>query len=55
LAKLAQLWASVEAGNTKAAVALADLYLRGNGVPVNCDQAFERERRRGYQEVTGLR
>jgi hypothetical protein len=39
LATLAQLWASVEAGNTKAAVALADLYLRGNGVPVNCDQA----------------
>ena len=39
LSTLAQLWASVEAGNTKAAVALADLYLRGDGVPVNCDQA----------------
>lgn len=39
LTTLAQLWASAEAGNTKAAVALADLYLRGNGVPVNCDQA----------------
>jgi hypothetical protein len=34
-----QLWGSVQAGNSKAAVALADLYLRGNGVPANCDQA----------------
>lgn len=34
-----QLWASVQAGNSKAAVALADLYIRGEGVPVNCDQA----------------
>jgi hypothetical protein len=34
-----KLWASVQAGDTKAAVALADLYLRGDGVPVNCDQA----------------
>jgi hypothetical protein len=34
-----QLWASVQAGNTKAAVALADLYIRGDGVPVNCNQA----------------
>lgn len=34
-----QLWSSVQAGNTKAAVALADLYMRGDGVPVNCDQA----------------
>jgi hypothetical protein len=34
-----QLWSSVKGGNTKAAVALADLYLRGDGVPVNCDQA----------------
>jgi hypothetical protein len=39
LATLAQLWASFEAGNTKAAVALADIYLRGDGVPVNCEQA----------------
>ena len=39
LATLAQLWASFETGNTKAAVALADLYLRGDGVPVNCEQA----------------
>jgi TPR repeat protein len=34
-----KLWSSVQAGDTKAAVALADLYLRGEGVPVNCDQA----------------
>ena len=39
LATPQQLWSSVQAGNTKAAVALADLYLRGDGVPVNCDQA----------------
>ena len=34
-----QLWLGVQAGNMKAAVALADLYARGDGVPVNCDQA----------------
>jgi hypothetical protein len=34
-----QLWASVQAGNAKAAVALAELYLKGEGVPQNCDQA----------------
>lgn len=34
-----QLWASVQAGNTKAAVVLADLYIRGDGVPANCNQA----------------
>jgi hypothetical protein len=34
-----QLWASVQAGSSKAAVALADLYIRGEGVPMNCDQA----------------
>ncbi len=34
-----QLWSSVQAGNAKAAVALADLYIRGDGVPVNCNQA----------------
>ena len=39
LTTLAQLWAAVEVGNTKAAVTLADLYLRGDGVPVNCEQA----------------
>lgn len=39
LATLAQLWASVEAGDSKAAVALADVYLRGEGIPVNCEQA----------------
>jgi hypothetical protein len=39
LATIAQLWASVEAGDTKAALALADIYQRGEGVPVNCEQA----------------
>jgi TPR repeat protein len=34
-----QLWSSFQAGNMKAAVALADLYIRGEGVPVNCEQA----------------
>ena len=34
-----QLWSSFEAGNMKAAVSLADLYARGDGVPVNCEQA----------------
>jgi hypothetical protein len=34
-----QLWASVQAGNTTAAVALAELYIDGEGVPQNCDQA----------------
>lgn len=34
-----QLWAAVQAGNTNAAVILADHYIRGDGVPVNCDQA----------------
>ncbi|MGB8848672.1 MAG: PilZ domain-containing protein [Candidatus Acidiferrales bacterium] len=33
------LWASVEKGNTKAAIILADLYVWGRGVPQNCDQA----------------
>ena len=39
LGTLAQLWASFETGDTKAAVALANIYLRGEGVPVNCEQA----------------
>jgi hypothetical protein len=34
-----QLWASVQAGNAKAAVALAELYIKGEGVPQNCNQA----------------
>lgn len=33
------LWASVEKGNTKAAIILADLYIWGRGVPQNCEQA----------------
>jgi hypothetical protein len=39
LSRLAQLWASTQAGDAKAAAALAGLYLRGDGVPVDCDQA----------------
>ena len=34
-----QLWASVQAGNSTAAVALAELYIKGEGVPPNCNQA----------------
>ena len=35
----AQLWVAVQAGNTKAAVQLAELYIKGDGVPQNCRQA----------------
>ena len=34
-----QLWTAVQAGNSKAAVELAELYIRGDGVPRNCQQA----------------
>ena len=34
-----QLWSAVEGGNVKAALTLADLYRRGDGVQANCDQA----------------
>ncbi|HEY6946060.1 MAG TPA: PilZ domain-containing protein [Candidatus Acidoferrum sp.] len=34
-----QLWSSFQSGNMKAGVALADLYMRGEGVEVNCEQA----------------
>lgn len=34
-----QLWSALQAGNINVAVALADLYARGEGVPVNCQQA----------------
>ena len=34
-----QLWSAFEVGNVQAALTLADLYLRGDGVPLNCDQA----------------
>jgi hypothetical protein len=34
-----QLWSLIQAGDTTAAVTLADLYLRGDGVPANCVQA----------------
>lgn len=36
---LQQLWSAVQAGDTNAAVVLADHYLRGDGVPANCLQA----------------
>jgi hypothetical protein len=35
----AQLWAAVHAGDSKAAVELAELYIEGEGVPHNCLQA----------------
>jgi hypothetical protein len=35
----AQLWAAVQAGNSKAAVELAGLYIQGEVVPRNCMQA----------------
>jgi len=34
-----QLWTAVQEGNSKAAVELAELYIKGNGVPKNCQQA----------------
>lgn len=34
-----QLWGAVQAGNSKAAVELAELYIKGEGVPRNCQQA----------------
>ena len=34
-----QLWSAFQGGNVQAALTLADLYMRGDGVPVNCDQA----------------
>jgi hypothetical protein len=34
-----QLWSAVGAGDSSAEVALAQLYLTGNGVPRNCEQA----------------
>jgi TPR repeat protein len=35
----AQLWAAVQAGNSNAAVTLAELYIKGEGVGQNCQQA----------------
>ncbi|HKW58009.1 MAG TPA: PilZ domain-containing protein [Candidatus Acidoferrum sp.] len=34
-----KLWAAVQQGSMKAAVELAERYVQGNGVPLNCDQA----------------
>lgn len=39
LASPQQLWSAVQGGNVQAALTLAELYLRGDGVPANCDQA----------------
>jgi TPR repeat protein len=36
---LQQLWTAVQAGDSNAAIALADRYMRGDGVPANCVQA----------------
>ena len=33
------LWKSIAKHNGQATLLLADLYLKGNGVPKNCDQA----------------
>ena len=33
------LWKAVGKQNTSAVILLADLYIRGDGVPKNCDQA----------------
>jgi TPR repeat protein len=34
-----QLWALVQGGNSTAAAALAELYIKGEGVPQSCAQA----------------
>ncbi|HEX8765630.1 MAG TPA: PilZ domain-containing protein [Candidatus Acidoferrum sp.] len=34
-----QLWGQVQAGDSKAALELAELYIKGEGVPQNCQQA----------------
>lgn len=34
-----QLWGQVQAGDSKAALELAELYIKGDGVPKNCQQA----------------
>jgi len=34
-----QLWSAVQAGDSSAEVALAELYLKGDGVPRSCEQA----------------
>jgi PilZ domain len=34
-----QLWAATQSGSSNAAVALAELYIKGEGVPQSCDQA----------------
>jgi hypothetical protein len=54
-----QLWSAFQGGNVQAAVTLADLYLRGDGVPVNCDQArvllFAASKKGNAQAIKKLR
>ena len=33
------MWVAVRAGDSKAALELAELYIKGDGVPRNCQQA----------------
>jgi len=37
--RVSELWSEVEAGDSNAEVALARVYLKGDGVPRNCEQA----------------
>jgi hypothetical protein len=49
-----RLWFAIESGNTSAEVALAQLYIAGNGVPKNCAQArvlLSAASKRGNQEA----
>jgi len=34
-----QLWSAIGAGDSSSEVPLAELYLKGDGVPKNCEQA----------------
>jgi len=48
------LWSAIEKGNSTAETTLADLYLRGDGVTRNCDQAhvlLSAASRKGYPEA----
>jgi hypothetical protein len=56
------LWLAVEKGSTAAEVVLADLYVRGEGVPKNCEQArilltaaYHENNARAGQELSELR
>src|SRR6202011_5909819 len=57
------LWLAVEKGSTAAEVELARLYVRGEGVPKNCEQArvlltaasYNEDSQRAEQELAELR